>query len=69
MDRLLGVLLICLAMLTAAIIYEMGWLLFIVLFIGAMLAGFGGERKEQKQEIVSDEEIESELVDSTKYEH
>ncbi|QTD42131.1 hypothetical protein [Sporosarcina sp. Te-1] len=66
MDRLLGILIICLSMLTAAIIFEMGWLLFIVFIIGALLVVFGGERKVQKQEFVSDEEIESELMDATK---
>ncbi|MCG3087687.1 hypothetical protein [Sporosarcina cyprini] len=66
MDRLMGILLICLTMLTAAIMFGLDWLLLIVFLIGVLLVVFGGERKEQKQEIVSDEEIESELVDSTK---
>ncbi|GKV55386.1 hypothetical protein NCCP2222_13330 [Sporosarcina sp. NCCP-2222] len=69
MDRLMGILLICLTLLTAAIMFGLDWLLLIVFLIGLLLVVFGGERKEQKHEFLSDEEIESELVDSTKDEH
>lgn len=67
MDRLFGLLLISLSLLTGAILTQNLYLVLIVFVLGIVLIFFGGKTQENEAEVkYSDEEIEKELEELNK---
>ncbi|WP_066072749.1 hypothetical protein [Neobacillus soli] len=64
MNRLFGLLIISLSLLTASIVLQVAWLILIVLILGILLLIPNSKNQTNKEKSVSDEEIEAELLNS-----
>ncbi|MBS4194178.1 hypothetical protein [Lederbergia citri] len=66
MNRLFGLLIISLSLLTVSIVFDVSWPIFIVLILGILLLFPNSKNHSNEEEFVSDEEIEVELLNSNK---
>ncbi|WJY27226.1 MULTISPECIES: hypothetical protein [Sporosarcina] len=62
MNQLFGVLIICLGLLTTAIMLDSFWPIIAVFLIGGLLLVLSDMKKPANHETVSDEEIEEEVM-------
>ncbi|ETI67757.1 hypothetical protein [Neobacillus vireti] len=64
MNRLFGLLIISLSLLTASIVLQVAWLILIVLILGILLLIPNSKNRNNENEFVPDEEIEAEILNS-----